>query len=97
MARHKRKHSNEFKVMIVELLQSGQSVQQVSLEYDLDGSMIRKWRKFYESTSGNFSTVRNPLSPEELEVKSLKKELRELKLERDILKKAVSIFSKSDH
>jgi len=26
-----------------------------------------------------------------------KKELRELKLERDILKKAVSIFSKSDH
>ncbi|WP_146052904.1 transposase [Aquimarina sp. I32.4] len=36
----KRKHSNDFKLMIVELLQSGQSVQQVSSEYDLDGSMM---------------------------------------------------------
>jgi len=91
----KRKHSNDFKLMIVELLQSGQSVQQVSSEYDLDGSMIRKWRKSYESTSGNF-TVKQELSTEQLRVKELEKELRELKLERDILKKAVSIFSKSD-
>ena len=30
------------------------------------------------------------------EVNALKKQLREAKLERDILKKAVSIFSKSD-
>jgi len=36
------------------------------------------------------------LSNEELELRALRKELREVSLERDILKKAVSIFSKSD-
>lgn len=90
-----RKHSNEFKRMIVELLQSGQSVKEVSKEYDLNGSMVRKWRKSYELNSGDFSTKKE-LTPEELELKRLQKELREVKLERDILKKAVSIFSKRD-
>jgi transposase len=35
------------------------------------------------------------VSADELELKRLRKELQETKLERDILKKAVSIFSKS--
>ena len=90
-----RKHSDEFKTMIVELLESGQSVNQVSLEYDLNGSMIRKWRKFHESNTGVF-TENKVLSEEQLRFKRLEKELREVKMERDILKKAVSIFSKSD-
>ena len=36
------------------------------------------------------------LSETEQELARLKKELRETQMERDILKKAVSIFSKSD-
>ncbi len=36
-----RKHSDEFKVIIVELLQSGQSAREISKEYDLNGSIIR--------------------------------------------------------
>lgn len=90
-----RKHSNEFKRMIVELLQSGQSVKEISKEYDLNGSMVRQWRKLYELNSGDFSNKKE-LTTEELELKKLQKELREVKLERDILKKAISIFSKSD-
>jgi transposase len=42
------------------------------------------------------SLKKRELSVEEQELKVLKKELREVRLERDILKKAVSIFSKSD-
>ena len=90
-----KKYDNEFKVMIVELLQSGQSVNQVSSEYGLNASMIRKWRKLYESNAGDF-TNKQVLSEDQLRLKKLEKELREVKLERDILKKAVSIFSKSD-
>lgn len=81
--------------MIVELLQSGRSIKEVSSEYKLNDSMIRRWRREYEIKSGDFSK-KNELTPEQEELKSLKKELREIKLERDILKKAVSIFSKSD-
>ena len=36
------------------------------------------------------------MTDQEREIDKLKKELREAKLERDILKKAVSIFSKGD-
>lgn len=90
-----RRHSNEFKQMIVELLQSGQIVKQVSQEYGLNDSMIRKWRTSYELNSVIFPN-KAVLTPEQSEIKVLQKELREVKLERDILKKAVSIFSKSD-
>jgi len=45
-----------------------------------------------------FSTTERltDLAEEKLKIKALEKELKETKLERDILKKAVSIFSKSD-
>ena len=36
------------------------------------------------------------LTPQEAEIAQLKKKLREAEIERDILKKAVSIFSRND-
>ena len=91
-----KKYDNEFKVMIVELLKSGIKAKQVSDEYSLNVSMIGRWRREYTAKSGDFSKKRE-ISIEEQELKVLKKELRNVKIERDILKKAVSIFSKSDH
>lgn len=89
-----KKYEDDFKIMIVELLQSGQKVSSVSKEYNLNESMIRKWRKSYEN-SGNFKENLT-LSEDQKRIKSLEKELRAVKLERDILKKAVSIFSASE-
>jgi len=91
----RKKYDNEFKVMIVELLESGIKAQQISTEYGLNATMIGRWKREYKSKSGNFSKKR-VLSAEEQELKALKKELRDVTMERDILKKAVSIFSKSD-
>lgn len=88
-------YEQEFKVMLVELLNSGRKVQEVSDEYGLNGNMLRRWKREYEAKSGDFSKKRE-VSPEEQELKALRKELREVTLERDILKKAVGIFSKSD-
>lgn len=90
-----RTYERDFKTMIVELLQSGRSAKEVSEEYGLNDSMIRRWSRQYNSNSGNFSKPRE-LSKDQLELRALRKELREVQLERDILKKAVSIFSKSD-
>ena len=90
-----KKYENDFKVTIVELLKSGRKVKEVSEEYNLNDSMLRRWRREYEIKSGDFSKKRE-VSAEELEIKRVKKELQDTKLERDILKKAVSIFSKSD-
>ena len=90
-----KKYDNDFKILIVELVKSGRPVKEVSLEYDLNDSMVRRWRREYEAKSGDF-TKQKELSQEEIELKALKKELREITMERDILKKAVSIFSKND-
>ena len=89
------KYDNDFKVMIVELLKSDRSVKEVSAEYRLNDSMIRRWRREFEAKAGDFSKKRE-FSAVEQELKALKKELRDVRIERDILKKAVSIFSKSD-
>jgi transposase len=90
-----KKHDNEFKVMIVELLNSGMKTKQVSEEYNLSLNMIGRWRREYKLKSGDF-TKKKELSVEAQQLKSLKKELRNVTMERDILKKAVSIFSKGD-
>jgi len=91
----KQKYDNDFKVMLVELLQSGRRAKELSSEYDINDLVIRRLKREYVAKSGNFSKKRE-VSSEELELKLLKKELREVRMERDILKKAVSIFSKSD-
>jgi transposase len=90
-----KKYDNDFKVLIVELLNSGIKTKQVSADYGLSLSMIGRWKREYKLKSGDFSKKKE-LSLEAQELKSLKKELKNVTMERDILKKAVSIFSKSD-
>jgi transposase len=89
------RYENDFKVMIVDLLKSGQKVKDISIEYDLNDGMVRRWRREFEVKKGDLSK-KTELSTQELEIKLLKKEIADIKMERDILKKAVSIFSKSD-
>ncbi len=90
-------YEKEFKLMIVELLEAGQSVKSVSEEYQLNDSMIRRWRREHKSEKEAFTGKGTPsLTPQEKEISRLRKELRVVQEERDILKKAVSIFSKGD-
>jgi len=91
----KKVYDNEFKLMITELLESGITARELSDEYDVEYSNITRWRREFKSKSGDFSKKRE-LTPEEQELRSLRKELKDVRLERDILKKAVGIFSKSD-
>lgn len=91
------KYEKEFKVMIVELLQSGQKVIDVSEEYGLNESMIRRWRREYESERPSFTGKGVvSLTDKEREIKLLKKQLREAQIEVEILKKAMGIVSKNE-
>ncbi|WP_324027035.1 IS3 family transposase [Maribacter sp. BPC-D8] len=81
-----KKYDNEFKVMIVELLNSGIKTKQVSEDYDLSLSMVGRWKREYKLKSGDFSKKKE-LSIEAQELKALKKELRNVTMERDNLKK----------
>jgi transposase len=98
MVRSKRKYDKEFKLMALELIESHKSVREVAEELGVGTSLLYYWRKsiLEKGENGIQGGRRKDLSSEEAELVHLKKELREVEIERDILKKAVSIFSKSD-
>jgi len=84
--------------MAVELLESGKSTREVSEDLGVKMDYVRRWHREYKASQGGvFSGNGNRnLSESEKEVLALKKELKEAKLENEILKKAVSIFSRKD-
>lgn len=91
-----KQYEAEFKNMIVQLVHSDTSVRQISEDYNLNDSMVRRWRREYESRKEGFTGHDNiSLTPEEKELADLRAELKETQLERNILKKAVNIFSRS--
>lgn len=98
MKKERRKFDKEFKIMTVELCLSGKSTTEVAEELGLRTELVSRWKREYQQKKeGSFSGHGKPaLSPEQAEIARLKKQLREAEIERDILKKAVSIFSKSD-
>lgn len=87
-------YDEEFKKTIISLLDSGKTVSELSLEYSVSLASINRWRKQYSKDKSGLSN--SETTEYTMKVKALEKELKDIKLERDILKKAVSIFSKSD-
>ena len=66
--------------------------------YLLNDGMIRRCEKEFINPDRAYFTGNGvvALSPEEKEIRQLKRELKDAQMERDILKKAVGIFSKTD-
>jgi len=96
----RRKFDKEFKHMVVELSKGHANLKELASELGIRPELIYRWRK--EATDdpqncfpGNGNFVQND-NDKEKEIARLKKQLRDAQLERDILKKAVNIFSKSD-
>jgi len=96
--RKRRKFDREFKQMAVELSKHRDDIKALAGELEIRPDLLYRWRReALESQEASFPGQGNPKqTAEEKEIARLKKELRETQLERDILKKAVSIFSKSD-
>lgn len=87
----KRKFTNEFKVEAVGLAERGdRSVAQVARELGLHETVLHRWLKQFGQRAGA-----GRVTPEEHEeLIRLRREVRRVTEERDILKEAVSIFSK---
>jgi len=92
MTRERRKFTNEFKLETVKLVKEGpRSVGEIARDLDLTESALRNWVNQYEVDSG----IREGVSTEEHEeLRRLRHEIRQLKMEREILKKATVFFAK---
>jgi len=91
----RRKFDKEFKQRAVRLvLDGGRPAEMVARELGINSSMIHRWKREYlRDRDGSFPGKGN-LSDADEELRRLKKEIADLKEERDILKKAVAFFAK---
>jgi transposase len=99
MPRKRTVYDREFKLKAVELsFERDDSVKEVAQELGVPEKLLYKWRaQFSKERNKSFpGHGKQLMSKEEKRIAELEKQLRETKLERDILKKAVSIFSKND-
>ena len=93
-----RKFSREFKLNAVKLSYQRENVKELAVELNIRAEVLYRWRsEFATLEGGSFpGNGRKKLTEEESELERLRKELADVRMERDILKKAVGIFSKSD-
>ena len=89
-----RYYSEEFKKQIVELEASGKTISELEREYKVTKTTIREWVKRY-GKSGEFGAEANR-SAEEKELRELRRENRQLRMENDILKQAALILGRKD-
>jgi len=91
--RPRRSFSTEFKAEVVELVrQPGNTAGSVARDLNLTETAVRAWAKQADVDQGRRS---DGLTSEQLsEAAQLRKELREAREERDILKRAVGFFAR---
>jgi len=89
MERNYKTYDEEYKKNIVKLIEAGKPVSDIAREYGLNRSIIYSWnKKFGTIVTSNGEVTNND------EIDKLKKELRSIKEENEILKKAMAIFTK---
>jgi transposase-like protein len=98
MSQERRKFDKEFKLMTVELSKSRANLNELAKELGIRVELIYRWRnELLDKGAGSFPGHGIPKhTPEEAEIARLKKQLRDVEMERDILKKAINIFSRGD-
>lgn len=94
----RKSYSRDYKVKLVELCKEKGNISAVSREYGVGINSLNRWvKEFDRYENGSFPGRGKPKMTEmEAKLAALKKELADVKEERDILKKAVHFFSKSD-
>ncbi len=85
--------------MSVELSNNRSDLVVLAKELDITPQILYRWRKEFSAKQGSSFPGNGKviLTETEQELARLKKELRDTQMERDILKKAVGIFSRSDN
>jgi transposase len=95
MEGEKRKHKRfdrEYKLSAVKMVtEGGHTAAEVARGLDIHPNVLYRWKRQYADNGEKAFPGKGHLT----EIASLRKRLREAEMERDILKKAVGIFSKT--
>ncbi len=90
-----RKYDRQFKEEAVKLVTEGKRpVAEVARGLGIHENLLRVWKRKYEEDPSSSFPGKGRLKPQDEEFKRLQKENAHLKEDREILKKALAIFSK---
>ena len=89
--RERRTYSENFKKQMVCLYNNGKRRSEIIREYDLSESALDRWIRRINATGS--SREKENRTPEQEEMRLLRKENQQLKMENDILKQAALIFA----
>lgn len=85
-----KRYEEEFKKQIVSLFNNGKALADINREYGVAKSTVKTWIERYNKTES--FDIDNNRSEEEKELIALRKRLKELEMENDILKQAALIL-----
>jgi transposase len=77
----RRKYDDEFKQQALAMVRNGQSARSVAEALGISENLIHQWKR----------AARTNQSAAELEVEQLRRQLKQVEMERDILKKALAV------
>ena len=90
----KRYYDQQFKEGAVKLvIEEGRRIKDVSENLGINPQMLSVWKRKYIDGGKEAFPGKGYLMPKDEEIRQLQKELTNTRMERDILKKAVAIFS----
>ena len=93
--KEKRYFDREFKYEAIRLMNEGKrSVRDIAKDLDIHPNVLHQWRRKYQADMENAFPGKGHLKAPEEEIRRLQRENEELREEKDILKKALAIFSK---
>jgi len=96
MKRKRRTFARDYKLAAVKkVVEQGLSFSEVARDLVIRDTLIHNWRKAFEA-DGTLQAEVNQSPSVEAELKRLREENRQLKMERDILKKATAFFVKEN-
>lgn len=94
MRRTRKTYTQEFKIEAVRLFtQGGHRLSQVARDLGVDRKLLRRWADQLEQDQEQAFPGKGHVKPQDEEVRRLKRENERLREEREILKKALAIFS----
>jgi transposase len=92
---NRRHFTREFKRDAVQLVtEKGMPVGKVARDLDIHPNLLHLWRREFLKDGDKAFTGKGRVKPENAEIRKLRKELEKAREERDILKKALAVFSK---
>jgi transposase-like protein len=93
--RKRRKFTPQFKADAARLvIAGGKSMAEVTKEFDLTGTALREWVKRAEADASTGKAAGAVTTAERSELIELRKQLKRVEMERDILKKAMAFFAR---